>query len=197
MTKEALLIIDIQFDFLEGGSLAIPDGNEVIPEILKVAPNFETIILSQDWHPAGHKSFASSHTGKSSFDQIEWQGKTETLWPDHCVQNTEGAKIHPEILALNPSIIIQKGNDREIDSYSAFFDNNKQKKTGLESWLKKHQIQKLAICGLATDYCVKYSVLNALELGFGVSVLIKASRPVNPNMAELAFVEMKNKGAKF
>ena len=197
MTKEALLIIDIQFDFLEGGSLAIPGGNEVIHEILKVAPNFETIILSQDWHPAGHKSFASSHPGKSSFDQIEWQGKTETLWPDHCVQNTEGAKIHPEILALNPSIIIQKGNDREIDSYSAFFDNNKQKKTGLESWLKKHQIQKLAICGLATDYCVKYSVLNALELGFGVSVLIKASRPVNPNMAELAFVEMKNKGAKF
>lgn len=197
MTKEALLIIDIQFDFLEGGALAIPNANDIIPEILKIATNFKTIILSQDWHPKGHKSFASSHPGKKPFEQIEWHGNKETLWPDHCVQNTKGAEIHPELLALNPKVIIQKGTDLEIDSYSAFFDNDKKKKTGLDLWLKDHQIQKISICGLATDYCVMYSALDALELNYEVSVLTEACKPVNLNSGSLALIEMKNKGAKF
>jgi len=179
MIKEALLIVDVQYDFLEGGALAVLNGNAVIPEILKVAPQFETIILTQDWHPAGHKSFASSHPGKKPFDQIDWQGNTETLWPDHCIQNTDGSKIHPDILALNPDVIIQKGTDIEIDSYSAFFDNGRKKQTGLNLWLKDHQIQKLVICGLATDYCVKFTAVDAWELGYEVMVLNSCCRAIN------------------
>ena len=195
MTKEALLIVDVQYDFLEGGSLAVPNGNDVIPEILRIAPNFETIILTQDWHPPGHKSFASSHVEKKPFDQIEWHGKTETLWPDHCVQNKKGAEIHPKILALNPSLIVQKGTDLEIDSYSAFFDNDRKKKTGLDGWLKENEIQKLTICGLATDFCVKFTALDALDLGYKVSVFAMACKAVNFSDEPIAFQEMEKSGA--
>jgi len=126
MNKEAFLIVDLQFDFLKGGALEVKNADEVMPEILKLAPNFEIVILTQDWHPRGHKSFAGSHIGKTPYQTIDWKGSLESLWPDHCVQNSMGAQIHPSILALNPKTIIQKGTDIEIDSYSAFFDNHKE-----------------------------------------------------------------------
>jgi nicotinamidase/pyrazinamidase len=198
MTKHsALLLVDIQYDFLERGALAVSGSNEILAPIMAVAKSFDTIILTQDWHPAGHKSFAASHDGKKPYDTVLWKGKTEVLWPDHCIQNTKGAELHPSLLNLNPAAIIQKGTHPETDSYSAFFDNHREQRTDLEEWLKKHDIRHLVITGLATDFCVLYTVKDALELGLTVDVFTPGCRAVNlmPGDEKKAVEEMKSSRA--
>ena len=198
MTKHsALLLVDIQFDFLEGGALAVSDSNEILIPVIALAESFETIILTQDWHPAGHKSFAASHDGKKPYDTVLWKDRPEVLWPDHCIQHTHGAELHPSVLNLHPAAIIQKGTYPETDSYSAFFDNHREQRTDLEEWLKQHDIRHLVVAGLATDFCVLYTVKDALELGLTVDVFTPGCRAVNlvPGDEKKAIEEMKSAGA--
>jgi nicotinamidase/pyrazinamidase len=194
----ALLLIDIQPDFLPGGALEVANGDQILKPISEIAPKFSLKIATQDWHPAGHRSFASSHPGKSVYDSVLLNGLPQTLWPDHCVQGTAGAALHPSILELGLSQIIEKGTHPETDSYSGFFDNNRQFQTDLDAYLKAHHITKLVVAGLATDYCVKFTVLDALELGYEVVVFEPGIRGVNlhPKDSELALEAMKNAGAK-
>lgn len=172
--------------------MAVKDGDQILPEIEAIAPEFETLVATLDWHPAGHKSFASSH-GKQPFEKIEWMGQTETLWPDHCIQDTHGAEIHPRILALSIEHVVGKGQQMDVDSYSAFFDNQKGQ-TELDGLLRRLGIKKLVVCGLATDYCVKWTVLDALKLGYKVEVLTKAVKAVADQEGALA--EMEKAGAR-
>ncbi|MEQ9116482.1 MAG: bifunctional nicotinamidase/pyrazinamidase [Rickettsiales bacterium] len=163
--KKALLIIDIQNDFISG-SLAIPDGEQIVPIInsLMTAEYYDYIIASQDWHPANHKSFASNNNGTEVFAMGELNGLPQIMWPDHCVQHTWGAEFHHDLLTEKFDYIQQKGTNPEIDSYSAFRDNNQQEITGLDIWIKEHEISILDICGLATDFCVKFSAIDAASL---------------------------------
>jgi nicotinamidase/pyrazinamidase len=193
--KGAFIIVDVQFDFLEGGALAVPAGNEIIAPIKNLAPDFQMVVATQDWHPIGHHSFASVH-GKRPFDIFKKNGREEVLWPDHCVQGTHGAEIHHEIMELKPKVIIQKGTKIEIDSYSAFFDNHKLNATPLDSWLKEREIKTITIAGLATDYCVKWTVLDGLSLGYEVQVFIPGCRGIKNDLSR-DWEEMKNAGAKF
>ena len=197
--NQALVRVEIQFDFLEGGALAVPFASEVLSPVINLAGSFKTRVVSQDWHPKMHKSFASTHPGKKAYDTLSLNGKAQVLWPDHCVQNSVGARVHPEVLGLDPDIIIQKGTDVEIDSYSVFFDNHHAKKTYLDEWLKSKEISHLVFAGLATDYCVLFSVLDALALGYSVSVFPEGCRGVNLNIddSERAFKEMSLAGATF
>lgn len=192
--NEALLIVDVQYDFLRGGALAVPDGDSILPVIRKLAPQFQHLIATQDFHPPGHMSFASSHPGKKPFDQIEWRGQMETLWPDHCVQNTQGSDIHADVLALGIQHVVGKGQNKDVDSYSAFFDNHRAAKTELEGLLRRLGITKLTICGLATDFCVLYTVADALELGFSVQVVESGVRAIGNQQAALD--KMKGLGAE-
>ena len=196
MIKEALIIVDVQFDFLEGGALEVAGASDIIIPVLDLSKKFQNIVLTQDWHPTGHKSFASSHNGKLPFQTIDWKGRKEILWPDHCIQNTHGAEIHPKILDLNYSFLVRKGEDLEVDSYSCFFDNHKKNKTQLDQWLTQKEIKKITICGLATDFCVKNSVVDALNLGYEVRVFLKGTKPVNqsPEMLDSLMLELKSKG---
>ena len=196
MINEALIIVDVQFDFLEGGTLEGAGASDIIIPVLDLSKKFQNIVLTQDWHPTGHKSFASSHNGKLPFQTIDWKGRKEILWPDHCIQNTHGAEIHPKILDLNYSFLVRKGEDLEVDSYSCFFDNHKKNKTQLDQWLTQKEIKKITICGLATDFCVKNSVVDALNLGYEVRVFLKGTKPVNqsPEMLDSLMVELKSKG---
>lgn len=195
--KAVLLLIDIQLDFLPGGALAVEKGDQIIAPILDLATKFPNRIATQDWHPAGHKSFASSHSGKNPYDQIDYHGFSQTLWPDHCVQHTHGAEIHPTILGLGLHQIIQKGTNPEVDSYSAFFDNHRLEKTRLQSVLQKDGIETLIVAGLATDYCVLFTVLDALEFGYQVVVFEPGVRGVNlnPKDSALALEKMRFNGA--
>lgn len=192
----ALLLIDIQYDFLEGGALAVPDASSIFPAIENLRNQFPFLVATQDWHPPGHASFASTHPGKNPFETMLWKGQKETLWPDHCVQNSPGAALHQKVLNWKPDAIFQKGMDRETDSYSAFFDNHHLYETGLDSWLKRHEINNLFIAGLATDYCVKFSVLDALQLGYSVSVLVNGIRAVGAETGKKALEDMEKAGAR-
>lgn len=197
--NKALLLIDIQNDFCPGGSLAVPRGDEVVSVANDYIKKFGDglIIATQDWHPANHKSFASNHAGKKPFvDVIMLNGLTQVLWTDHCVQNTPGADFHPDLLPI--PIVFCKGEDPEVDSYSGFFDNGKRHQTQLDSFLKENSVNELTVMGLATDYCVKFTVLDALELGYKVNVVEAGCRAVNlkPNDDKVAFVSMKAAGAE-
>ena len=166
LNMDALLVIDIQNDFLPGGSLAVPQGDDVIPVVNALMPEFAVVVATQDWHPANHLSFASQHSDKQVGDVIELAGLPQILWPDHCVHGTRGAEL---ATPLNRSLIqhvIQKGTDRTIDSYSGFFDNARRKATGLEAYLRSKGIDRVHLVGLATDYCVKATALDAIDLGF-------------------------------
>lgn len=198
MTKKALLLIDIQNDFLPGGSLAINKGNEILPIINQLLSlPFEFVIATKDWHPQEHLSFAVNHK-KNPGEKIILENHIEQiLWPVHCVQNTIGAEFPPLLNPKKITAIFSKGTNKTIDSYSAFFDNGHYQSTGLDHYLKKHQIHKLFIAGLATDYCVKYSVLDALNLNFKVFVITDACQGVNlsPHDSEKALQTMKEAGA--
>ncbi len=193
---KALILVDIQNDFLPGGALAVPDGDKVIPIANKLQSLFPLVVATQDWHPANHGSFAASHPGKKVFDQIELNGLAQTLWPVHCVQNTKGAEL---AAALNRDRIIKvfpKGTDAGIDSYSGLFDNGHRKSTGLGEWLKGQGVTDVFVCGLATDYCVKFTALDAVQFGFKTYLIGDASRGVNlrPNDVSDAIGEMKRAG---
>ncbi|WP_170602984.1 bifunctional nicotinamidase/pyrazinamidase [Ruegeria arenilitoris] len=174
----ALLVIDVQNDFCPGGALAVPGGDEVVAPINAMMTDFDAVILTQDWHPAVHSSFASQHDDKNPFDTTEMHYGEQVLWPDHCVQGTEGANFHPG-LNTHADLVIRKGFRKDIDSYSAFFENDRETPTGLEGYLKSRGIAKLTIVGLATDFCVHYSAVDAARLGFDVTVRTDACRAID------------------
>lgn len=175
----ALLAVDVQNDFCPAGKLAVPDGDAVVPLINELAETFRHVILTQDWHPEGHLSFASSHEGKQPFDVVEMSYGSQILWPDHCIQGTEGAQFHPNLLVERAELIIRKGFRREIDSYSAFFENDHETPTGLAGYLRERGIESLYIAGLATDFCVHWSAVDGRKLGFEVFVVVDASRGID------------------
>ncbi|NOC85101.1 bifunctional nicotinamidase/pyrazinamidase [Ruegeria sp. HKCCD6428] len=174
----ALLVIDVQNDFCPGGALAVAEGDEIVAPINAMMDEFDAVILTQDWHPAGHSSFASSHDGKNPFDLVEMPYGQQVLWPDHCVQGTRGAGFHPE-LRTDGDLILRKGFRSAIDSYSAFFENDHQTPTGLKGYLDTRGINRLTLVGLATDYCVRYSAVDAARLGFDVTVRMGACRAID------------------
>jgi len=179
MAKEALIVIDIQNDFCPGGALAVDNGDEVVPIINRLIQQFDHVILTQDWHPAGHSSFASSHSGKAPFETIAVPYGEQTLWPDHCVQGTQGAEFHPGLEWTKAELIIRKGFRGGIDSYSAFFENDHETPTGLAGYLRERGIAKVTLAGLATDFCVAYSALDARKQGFDATVVLQACRAID------------------
>jgi nicotinamidase/pyrazinamidase len=180
-THDALLVIDVQNDFCSGGALAVADGDAVIEPIHAIAPRFAHVILTQDWHPAGHSSFVSSHPGKRPFEQIEMPYGPQTLWPEHCVQQTLGADFHPDLKIPQAELILRKGFRREIDSYSAFFENDRTTPTGLAGYLEERSLTRVFFAGLAYDYCVGYSALDARRLGLEAFIIHDACRAIDLN----------------
>jgi nicotinamidase/pyrazinamidase len=178
---DVLLVVDIQNDFCPGGALAVAGGDSVIPVIQNIASLFDHIILTQDWHPAGHSSFATSHPGKHPFEQIEMSYGMQTLWPDHCVQGSAGAEFHPALGLPRAELILRKGFHPQIDSYSAFFENDRVTPTGLAGYLQQRGLTRVFLAGLAYDYCVGYSALDARRLGLPVVVLRDACRAIDLN----------------
>jgi nicotinamidase/pyrazinamidase len=177
--REVLLIVDVQNDFCPGGTLAVPDGDAIVPVVNKLATGFPHVILTQDWHPPGHASFASSHPGKQPFDTIEVSYGEQILWPDHCVQGTQGAAFHPGLDVPHAELVIRKGFRRAIDSYSAFRENDRRTPTGLANYLKERGFEHITLCGLATDFCVLFSAIDAREAGFQVSIVTSACRGID------------------
>jgi nicotinamidase/pyrazinamidase len=176
--SQALIVIDVQNDFCPGGSLAVPGGDEVVAPINALMRQFETVILTQDWHPAAHSSFASSHPKKAPFEMIEMPYGPQVLWPDHCVQGSEGAQFHPD-LNTRGDLILRKGFRPMIDSYSGFFENDQTTPTGLEGYLRNRGVSDVTLAGLATDFCVAYTAVDAARLGFRVSVDLDACRAID------------------
>ena len=176
---KALIVVDVQNDFLPGGALAVPDGELVIPVINKVADDFGLVVATQDWHPADHLSFASQHPGRRPGETILLHGRPQVLWPDHCVQGTKGAEFSAGLDGAATENVFRKGTDRSIDSYSGFLDNDHRTHTGLHSFLQSREVSHVCVCGLATDYCVKFTALDAVELGYQTSLLVDACRGVN------------------
>jgi nicotinamidase/pyrazinamidase len=187
--NDVLLIVDVQNDFCPGGRLAVPHGEEVIVPINRLATRFSHVVLTQDWHPADHISFASTHPGRQAFESIELPYGSQTLWPDHCVQGTPGAAFHPSLTAPAAELILRKGFRREIDSYSAFFENDKTTATGLAGYLRERGLRRLFLAGFATDFCVAWSALDARRLGFDVFVLMTACRAIDTGGSLAAALE--------
>ena len=181
----ALIVIDVQNDFCPGGALAVPGGDEIVAPINAIMDEFNAVILTQDWHPAGHSSFASSHVGKNPFDLAEMPYGPQVLWPDHCVQGTQGAAFHPD-LRIEGDLIIRKGFRSAIDSYSAFFENDRRTPTGLEYYLKGVGIRKVYLTGLGQDFCVYYSAKDALRLGLETIMVEDATRGLDQPEGSLA-----------
>jgi nicotinamidase/pyrazinamidase len=179
-TNEALVVIDVQNDFIPGGALAVAGGDEIVPGINALMDDFAAVILTQDWHPAGHGSFASSHPGRAPYVLIEMPYGPQVLWPDHCVQGTHGAEFHP-LLRTDADLILRKGFRREVDSYSAFFENDHRTPTGLGGYLRERGIDRVTLVGLATDFCVNYSAVDGARLGFHVTVREDLTRHIDLN----------------
>lgn len=175
----ALIIVDIQYDFLPGGALAVAGGDEVIPVINRIQKDYDLVVATQDWHPTGHHSFASAHPGNQPFETIDLHGLEQVLWPDHCVQGTVGAKLSDQLDARRIEAIFRKGTDPTIDSYSGFFDNGKRKRTGLAGYLHDRGVTAVSVCGLAADYCVYFTAMDALQLGFETRILEDAVRAID------------------
>lgn len=190
MKKTALLVIDVQNDFLPGGSLAVANGDQVIPVINKLIPQYDLVVATQDWHPANHKSFASQHEGKKMFEEIELNGMTQRLWPDHCVQGTFGGEFHKDLELNTAEAVFRKGMDPEIDSYSGFYDNGHLKSTGLAGYLKEKGVEEIHFCGIAADYCVYYSIKDALLEGFKTVLIEEATKPIDAESFEKQKIEL-------
>ncbi len=180
-SHDVLLVVDVQNDFCPGGALAVPDGDAVIPVIHRMATKFEHIILTQDWHSPRHFSFASAHPGKHPFEQIQVSYGEQTLWPDHCVQGTRGAEFHPALGLSRAELVLRKGFRPEIDSYSAFFENDRRTATGLAGYLRERGLTRVFIAGLAYDYCAAYSALDARRVGLPAIIIHDACRAIDLN----------------
>ena len=176
---DVLLVVDVQNDFCPGGALAVTDGDAVVPLANRLGRTFPHVLLTQDWHPPGHQSFASAHPGRRPFETIQAAYGAQTLWPDHCVQGTEGAAFHPELDLTQAELIIRKGFRPEIDSYSAFFENDRKTATGLGGYLRQRGFTRVFLVGLATDYCVHYSAVDAVGEGFQAVVIEDACRAID------------------
>jgi nicotinamidase/pyrazinamidase len=179
MSAKALIVIDVQNDFCPGGALAVEGGDEIVPLVNRMVGTFDHVVLTQDWHPARHSSFASSHAGKAPFEAVEMPYGPQTLWPDHCVQGTKGAEFHPGLEWTKAELVIRKGFRPAIDSYSAFFENDHETPTGLAGYLRERGISELTLVGLATDFCVAYSALDAVRSGFSATVRLDACRAID------------------
>jgi nicotinamidase/pyrazinamidase len=190
----ALIVVDVQNDFCPGGALAVPEGDRVVAPINRLIERFENVVLTQDWHPSGHSSFASSHPGKVPFGSVEMSYGAQTLWPDHCVQGTAGADFRDGLAWTKAQLIVRKGFRRAVDSYSAFFENDRATPTGLAGYLRDRGLTRIVIAGLATDFCVAYSALDAARLGIGTSVVMDATRAIDLN-GSLAAAERQMRDA--
>jgi nicotinamidase/pyrazinamidase len=175
----ALIVIDVQNDFCPGGALAVPRGDAIIPAVNRLIAMADLVVLTQDWHPPGHGSFASSHAGRQSFETITVAYGPQTLWPDHCVQGTPGAAFHPALEATPAALVVRKGMRAAVDSYSAFFENDRRTATGLDGWLRSRGVDRVLLCGLAYDFCVAYSALDAVRLGFATAVVEDACAAID------------------
>jgi nicotinamidase/pyrazinamidase len=200
MSKQALIIVDLQPDFLPGGPLAVPEGDAIIPTVLALIDRFDVVVATQDWHPRAHGSFAANHPERTPGEVIDLHGLSQILWPVHCVQDSSGAALVPELQAREGKLaaVFRKGTDATVDSYSGFFDNGRRNATGLGEWLRARGIDSVVICGLALDYCVKFTALDALSLGFATTVVRDATRAVNlqPGDDERALEQLRAAGAK-
>jgi nicotinamidase/pyrazinamidase len=194
---KALIIVDVQNDFIPGGALAVHEGDRIVPVINQIQEEFDFIVATQDWHPAEHGSFAANHIGKNIGDFIDLNGVQQILWPVHCVQGSFGADFHADLKRKNWKAVFQKGTNPKVDSYSGFFDNNRQGDTGLSSYLKDNGIEEVYICGLAADYCVKFTVLDGISEGFKTHLIIDATKAVNlqPDDFDKSILEMESAGA--
>lgn len=195
---KALILVDIQYDFISGGALAVPEGETIIPTVNHLQQHFDLVIATQDFHPADHGSFAANHPGKNPGEVTDLNGLPQILWPVHCVQGTRGVDFVEELNMEKVEKIFPKGTDKGIDSYSGFFDNGHKKATGLGDYLKEKGVKEVFVVGLATDYCVKFTALDALELGFETYLIKDASRGVNlqPGDVEKAIKELDGQGVK-
>jgi nicotinamidase/pyrazinamidase len=194
--KTALIIVDVQNDFIPGGALAVREGDQVVPVINSLQQKFMHVIATQDFHPADHGSFAANHPGKNPGEFIELAGLTQILWPVHCVQGTRGADFYPDLNQSQWVAVFQKGKNAKVDSYSGFFDNARRGDTGLGDYLKSKGIEQVFVCGLALDYCVKFTALDAKSLGFATALIVDATRAVNlnPKDGDSAIAEMEEAG---
>ncbi len=188
----ALLIIDIQNDFCPGGQLPVPEGDQIIPVVNQVSEHFEHVLLTQDWHPPGHLSFASAHHGKEVYEVTPFPYGDQVLWPDHCIQSSEGAAFHPDVDTTRGELIIRKGFRKEIDSYSAFFENDQKTTTGLSGYLKDRGIRSIYMVGLALDFCVGWSALDGRRMGFDVTVIEDATRAIDTNGSLASAIQQMN-----
>ena len=177
--QDVLLVVDVQNDFMPGGALAVPRGDEVVPIINRLARTFAHVVLTQDWHPPGHASFASSHVGSKPFERIRLHYGDQVLWPDHCVQGTRGAALHPDLAIPHARLMVRKGHHAGVDSYSAFAEADRKRTTGLAGYLREHGIERVFVCGLATDFCVAWSALDARAAGFEVAIIEDACRAID------------------
>ncbi|WP_162052788.1 bifunctional nicotinamidase/pyrazinamidase [Pontibacter pamirensis] len=193
---KALLLIDIQNDFLPGGALAVPEGDAIIPVVNRLQEQFDLVIATQDWHPEGHKSFASNHAGKKTFEVIELQGLKQVLWPDHCLQGSTGAAFSEAADMRKVEAIFRKGMNPEIDSYSGFYDNGHLKSTGLTDYLRSKEVTEVYLAGLAADYCVYFTAKDALQEGFKAYVIEDATRAISPEGFDKAKADIESKGGK-
>lgn len=181
LLTEALIVVDVQNDFCDGGALAVAGGAEVVAPINALMAEFSVVVLSQDWHPADHTSFASHHPGKAPFQMIEMEYGHQVLWPDHCVQGSRGAAFHADLETDRAHLILRKGIHRSIDSYSAFYENDRITPTGLEGYLRRRGITTVTLAGLALDFCISYSAVDAARHGFATSVVVPACRAIDLN----------------
>jgi len=177
--REVLLVVDVQNDFCPGGALAVPEGDAVVPAVNRLARRFAHVVLTQDWHPPGHASFASAHPGRAPFDTVETDYGPQILWPDHCVQGTPGAAFRADLATAHAELVLRKGYHPAIDSYSAFRENDRRTPTGLAAYLRERGFESVTLCGLATDFCVLYSALDARQAGFAASVVVDACRGID------------------
>lgn len=194
MSKRALIIVDMQNDFLPGGSLAVENGDEIVPVINRIQKDFDLVIATQDWHPRRHYSFASSHKGKNPFDEIRHEGQTQVLWPDHCVQGESGAEFSDQLETRRIAAIFRKGMDPEVDSYSGFFDNNREHRTGMAGYLKDLGVTDIYLTGLAADFCVYYSAKDGRDLGFEVYYVTNATKAISAEGYEAAIKDLEELG---
>ena len=195
--KDALIVVDVQNDFCPGGRLAVQKGDEVVPVVNALAKHFENVVLTQDWHPPGHRSFATSHPGKKPFDTVKLPYGEQVLWPDHCVQGSDGAALHKDLSVAHAQLVVRKGWHREVDSYSAFLEADRRTRTGLDGYLDERGIERVFVCGLATDFCVAWTALDARKLRFGALDVEDACRAIDMQVSlAAAWEKLKKAGVR-